>query len=373
MAADIPPPVIHILDKATFSNITEQMRSMYRDTMAPRLGEFESDLDLQLAVDFDTSLKARFDLDGVLRGDFETRAEAVSKLVTNGIMMPAEARPLFSLGKAGPEAERLYANQATQPLGTPVAGAGPVPAAAPATAGKAPQVDAVRVVRSALGALAGVKGIPDATRARLVDEHAKQLAVFFGKQRDAVLMNTAHKAAGYFDAPTWDGALADLLAALGTATAKAMGSATAAALGGSFDIAAMAEWIRDNAAQAATAINATTLEQLAAELAGPEDPGTAVNHVYDVLTGSRTAQIAKTRVTAVGGHAQRTGAAQAGASHKTWITGPNPRPDHAAMSGETAPLGEPFSNGMQGPGDSSGGADEVAGCNCSLEFTKGAS
>ena len=35
---DVPPPVVHILDRATFSNITEQMRSMYRDTMAPKLG-----------------------------------------------------------------------------------------------------------------------------------------------------------------------------------------------------------------------------------------------------------------------------------------------------------------------------------------------
>lgn len=376
MAADIPPPVIHILDKATFSNITEQMRSMYRDTMAPRIGGFESDLDLQLAPDFDATLRARFDVDGVLRGDFETRAEAASKLVGNAIMKPAEARPMFSLPKAGPEADRLYANQAFQPLGTPVAGAAPQPTPAdqePPAAGKAPQVDTVRIVRSALGRLAGVKGIPEATRARLIDEHARQLAVYFGKQRDAVLMSSTHKAAGQFDAPSWNGALADLLTALGTATAKAMGAATAAGLGGAFDVGAMAEWIRQNAAAAAAAINATTLEQLAAELDGAEDPAAAVNHVYDILTGSRTDQIAKTRVATVGGYAQRTAAAQSGASHKTWITGPNPRPDHAAMSGETVPLGRAFSNGMQGPGDSAGGADEVAGCNCDLEFTKGAS
>ena len=37
MVFDVPPPVVHILDHATFSNITEQMRSMYRDTMTPRL------------------------------------------------------------------------------------------------------------------------------------------------------------------------------------------------------------------------------------------------------------------------------------------------------------------------------------------------
>jgi hypothetical protein len=50
---DVPPPVVHILDRATFSNITEQMRSMYRDTMAPRLALYESVLDTQLRPDFD--------------------------------------------------------------------------------------------------------------------------------------------------------------------------------------------------------------------------------------------------------------------------------------------------------------------------------
>jgi len=38
------------------------------------------------------------------------------------------------------------------------------------------------------------------------------------------------------------------------------------------------------------------------------------------------------------------------------------------MAGETVPLGELFSNGMDGPGDPAGGADEVAGCTCDLMF-----
>jgi HK97 family phage portal protein len=73
---DVPPPVVHILDRATFSNITEQMRSMYRDTMAPRLGLYESVLDTQLRPDFDPrgDLYAEFLMDEVLRGSFEQRA-----------------------------------------------------------------------------------------------------------------------------------------------------------------------------------------------------------------------------------------------------------------------------------------------------------
>jgi hypothetical protein len=78
---DVPPPAVHILDHATFSNITEQMRSVYRDTMAPRLALFESGIDAQLRPDFDPqgNLYAEFLLDEVLRGAFEqTRSQGLS-------------------------------------------------------------------------------------------------------------------------------------------------------------------------------------------------------------------------------------------------------------------------------------------------------
>lgn len=119
---DVPPPVVHILDHATFSNITEQMRSMYRDTMAPRLEDVESTIEHHLTIpDFSSSgdVEGRFALDEVLRGDFETRATAVGSLVEKGVMKPSEARPLFDLDDAGPVADKLYANSALQELGTP--------------------------------------------------------------------------------------------------------------------------------------------------------------------------------------------------------------------------------------------------------------
>lgn len=119
---DMPPPAVHILDRATFSNITEQSRMLYRDTMAPRLEDLESVIDHHLRPDFqpeDGVIEGRFALDEVLRGDFETRAKAASELVQAGIMKPSEARPMFDLDDAGPVADRLYANSAIQELGAP--------------------------------------------------------------------------------------------------------------------------------------------------------------------------------------------------------------------------------------------------------------
>lgn len=116
---DVPPPVVHILDRATFSNITEQMRSMYRDTMAPRLGLFESVLDTQLRPDFDPrgNLYAEFLMDEVLRGSFEQRVLAYETMARIGGMMPAEIRERENLPDGGPETHQLYVNAATVPLG----------------------------------------------------------------------------------------------------------------------------------------------------------------------------------------------------------------------------------------------------------------
>ncbi|MGC5075303.1 phage portal protein, partial [Escherichia coli] len=85
--------------------------SMYRDTMAPRFELFESVVDHQLVRDFYPAggVFTKFNMDEVLRGDFETRATAVGTLIERGVMKPSEARPLFNLPPAGPESEVLYA------------------------------------------------------------------------------------------------------------------------------------------------------------------------------------------------------------------------------------------------------------------------
>jgi HK97 family phage portal protein len=115
---DMPPPVLQITDNATFSNITEQMRSFYRDSMAPLIEDLESLLDTDLKTEFAGNLFARFAVDEVLRGNIETRATTAVSLVTNGIAKPAEVRPWFDLNDAGPETNELYANSAMQPLGS---------------------------------------------------------------------------------------------------------------------------------------------------------------------------------------------------------------------------------------------------------------
>lgn len=114
---DLPPSSLQIMDHATFSNITENMRSLYRDSMAPRIEFIESVINWEVGREFYGNKEMKFAVAEVLRGAFEQRAEAVAKLVQCGVMKPGEARQFFDLNVAGPEADQLYANQALVPLG----------------------------------------------------------------------------------------------------------------------------------------------------------------------------------------------------------------------------------------------------------------
>lgn len=113
---DVPPPVVHILDRATYSNITEQMRSMYRDTMAPKLRIFEATLETQLRPEFGDGVYAEFLMDEVLRGAFEARAEAYQKMVNTGGMTPAEVREKENLPFIE-GSDQLFMNAASVPIG----------------------------------------------------------------------------------------------------------------------------------------------------------------------------------------------------------------------------------------------------------------
>ncbi len=144
-AYDMPPPAVHILDRATFSNITEQFRSVYRDTMAPICADFEGTIETDLrAVDFPRDdVYAEFLMDEVLRGDFETRQDALSKAAH---MTIAEKRKIENLPFIE-GTDRIFLNAGILPLDA-------IDAAAQANL-QATEEDPVplQLVRAALGRL----------------------------------------------------------------------------------------------------------------------------------------------------------------------------------------------------------------------------
>lgn len=156
---DVPPPVLHILDKATYSNITEQMRSMYRDTMTPRIESRAQVIELQLRdskrylgngrfaaePDFGGDVYADFLLDVVLEGDPEAKLASLSTAVQVGIMKVNEARAKMNLPSLGPEGDVPLINSALVPLSA--AGAARAPIAA------TPKGAAAQALRPLMGVL----------------------------------------------------------------------------------------------------------------------------------------------------------------------------------------------------------------------------
>ncbi len=391
MVYDVPPPVVHILDHATFSNITEQMRSMYRDTMTPRLEDYESVVDFSLRPEFFLigERVANWDMTDVLRGDYETRADKAVTLRQSGVYTGNEARELVGIAlSTDPEMDRLYANAALVPLGTPAQrvsiteSANPSPAMqaeadATASGASAAATDATaagKAITRALMSRVGRKATTKDIRAGLVEGHKSELDKFFARQRESVKAAAAKKAAGIFNPVSWDGDLATILHSLSAATAKAIGAKVAADLGGEYDGASIADYLTSNSASTAKQINATTAAEIAAAMvsaAEDEDLSDTIDGVFDGEVAARSNQISLTRVAVIGGLAALVAARTNKARTKTWIvTSGKPRASHAAMDGEEVELNTPFSNGGNGPGDYSMGADEVAGCTCDLAFSQ---
>ncbi|WP_425729595.1 phage portal protein [Gordonia sp. DT219] len=94
----VPPPMVGILDKATFSNITEQHKMLYQDTLGPWLQMFAEEISLQLIPDIAPGevdeLYVEFNLREKLSGSFEERAAQMQTSVGGPWMTINEARAL---------------------------------------------------------------------------------------------------------------------------------------------------------------------------------------------------------------------------------------------------------------------------------------
>jgi HK97 family phage portal protein len=93
----VPPPMIGILDHATFSNITVQQRMLYTETLGPWLTMIQEEIELQLLKDFEPTPQrfyVEFNLREKLSGAFEERASAIAQAVGGPTMTVNEARAL---------------------------------------------------------------------------------------------------------------------------------------------------------------------------------------------------------------------------------------------------------------------------------------
>jgi len=203
-------------------------------------------------------------------------------------------------------------------------------------------------------------------------QHVQALLDYFARQRDELTGGLSGRNVDdileVWDEEAWDDELAGMFRRLASVTAAAFASR----VNGQFNPdEQMGQWLAANSAIAARSVNDATIEQVNRAVA--QDDLTymaAVTNVYQQIADSRAESIANDRVTVVGQAAQNEAAtASAAVRTKTWrVRSGDPRPSHAAVDGQTVPVGEAFSNGAKYPGDPDLPIEERAGCTCDLEF-----
>lgn len=92
----IPPPMVGILENATYSNVREQHKHLYMDTLGPWLTMITDELSLQLLPDLtdDPTLYVEFNLKEKLSGSFEEQAQQKQKAVGGPWLTRNEARAM---------------------------------------------------------------------------------------------------------------------------------------------------------------------------------------------------------------------------------------------------------------------------------------
>ena len=382
-AFHVPAPMVGILDHATFSNIREQHKQLYQDTLGPWLDMIEQELALQLVPELagGRRLYVEFDIAAKLRGDLAEESASLYQAAGGPYMTRNEVRARRNLPALDGGDELITPLSVTTTGGDAAptdavaddAGQDATQAPTPDDAPKAAHAPARKArVRKAAPTDEQVKAAQEAT--------ARVLSSFFKRQRASVLSALGAKASGdWWDAKRWNGELADDLEELALKVTADIGQDAAAALGftaDDYDVDRTREFLRAVAESRAGAINSTTRDAVAATLNhDDEDDDTEDDErptaadVFDKATTSRGAQAAVTLATTFAAFASTEAARQVapGKAQKQWIvTSGNARPSHAAMDGQTVPVDELFSNGMNWPGDPEGGVDEVAGCTCTV-------
>jgi HK97 family phage portal protein len=93
---NVPPHKVQKLDRATFNNIEHLSREFYMATLVPWITRVEATLNQCLLTkgDRDAGFYLRHNADGLLRGDLQSRSEAMAKQIGSGLMTPNEGRAL---------------------------------------------------------------------------------------------------------------------------------------------------------------------------------------------------------------------------------------------------------------------------------------
>ena len=369
-AFHVNPSLIWHTTTQTYASAKDNARALYADCLGPTLQMLQQRFNSFLLpmIGADPRTYVEFDLTEKLKGSFEERASILQSAVGGPWLTRNEARadnnlPPIEGGDDLIVPLNVVAGGQASPQDTHMDPQEPMATEEPAEPQKMRKKSEAEKTR--------VK----ARSSKEEDERMTEiLKKFWKRQASSVLPKIGAKSESWWDEDRWDDELAEDITPLVNSIADAHGKETAEALGFEYDGKLTRKYLEALAKGRAHAINTATYKKLLAALEDDEDEEDTPSHVFDVRQSKDSLTFGRMLALAVAGwaaaHEAPKQARDNGIMHtveKMWVTGDNPRPEHAMMNGETVPIDKPFSNGCEWPGDEGGDPDTTCGCNCSTE------
>ncbi|MEV5770091.1 phage portal protein [Streptomyces antimycoticus] len=367
----IPPPLIGILDHATYSNIKEQHAHLYQDTLGPWLVMLEQEIGAQILPDLpdNRDVYAEFNIASKLRGSFEEQAAAASTATGRPWMTVNETRARNNL-PAVEDGDSLIV-----PMNVTEGGLASPRDTAPDSAEAVPKARGLPRLKSGrpseIGTFIAERKALETSLTGFTERQADRLLAAAGAKDDSMPDLLELWAAGHDDRLAQ---LQALLADHGYRLAQVGGWEvldTWNPEAENWSAEVMLAWVLAAAETHAEQHEEAGRKAVAAVQEEGGDGWREALQTAAAAWGTAAAARALTASTELRSFGSHDAAGASGLVKKIWRTGgKNPRASHKAQDGEAVSLDDVFSNGLRWPGDGKGRTEELVNCNCTLDYAK---
>ena len=358
-AYHVNPSLIWHTSTQTYASAKDNARALYADCLGPTIQMLQQRINSFLLpmIGADPDTYVIFDLSEKLKGSFEERASILQSAVGGPYMTRNEARADMDLPPVEGGDELIVPMNVNNGIDNPAV---------------EEEEKKMQFVSKKEQGTTKIKGKAEDEENEEVSDAIKK---FLKRQKKSILPKIGAKKE-WWDEVRWNTELADDLNPILFAISAKHGDEASDVFGTDYYPGKTVNYIKAVAEGRARAINTATKEKLDELIdSEPEDLEEEIDHLFEVREEKDANLLGMNMATAVTcwalGEASRQAKDQGYQArvYKTWITGENPREDHAMMSGETVEIDHKFSNGADWPGDDILGPDGTCGCNCTTEVT----
>ena len=364
-AYHINPSLIWHTTTQTYASAKDNARALYADCLGPTIQMLQQRINSFLLpmVGAAPGTYVVFDLSEKLKGSFEERASILQSAVGGPYMTRNEARADSDLPPIEGGDELIVPMNVNNGITNP--------AVEEVAEEESPKQ--IRWIRPRMKSdVIKLKGRAEEEEEKVLTEVVRK----FMKRQAASIRPKLGAGGNWWNANRWNDELTEDLIPVIEDITERHGSAVAKELGTEYWLGQTTNYIKAMAKGHAEAINTTTKNYLdeALEVEDEEERDAAIDKALEEREQAGAERESATLATVAVCWALKESVRQAKEQgsrarvSKTWVTGENPRPEHAIMAGETVPIDEHFSNGADWPGDDILGPEGTCFCNCTTEI-----